>query len=97
MVERIMLFKLNDPEERAELAKRAQAVLADLNGLEELSVGLPADPASAKSWDLSLVLGFASEAVQNIALASAAFTDLLEQQLAGKVQVLKAWSFERLP
>jgi hypothetical protein len=96
MVERIMLFKLHDPEQRGELAKLARDTLIDLEGIEEISVGLPADPASAKSWDMSLVLAFASEAAQNVVLGGAAFRELIEQRLGERVQVLKGWSFERL-
>ena len=60
MVERIMLFKLVDASSRDEVAALTLKSLAGLRLLEELSVGLPADEPSAKSWDLSVVMGFAS-------------------------------------
>lgn len=96
MVERIMLFKLHESERRAELARALRDALVDLEGLEDVSVGLPADPVSAKSWDMSLVLLFASEAVQNLTLASDGFKNAVERRFDGVAQVVKAWSFERL-
>jgi hypothetical protein len=95
MVERIILFKLTDPSARHELASLTRSSLYDLDGLEELSVGLPADPASEKSWDFSLILRFPSLAVQNAALESGAFKELMERKLAGRCAVIKGWSFER--
>ena len=96
MVERIMLFKLNDPAEREALASAALALLSRLPEVEELSVGLPADPASAKSWDLSIVLGFANAELLEKVLTSALFESFLEETMADRYVVLKAWSFERL-
>ena len=96
MVERIMLFKLNDPTEREALAGAALDLLSRLPDVEEISVGLPADPASAKSWDLSVVLGFANAALLDKVLAGAPFESFLDQTMAGRYAVLKAWSFERL-
>lgn len=95
MVERIMLFKLNVPSTRAEVAALTRQALYDLAGVEELSVGLPADAASEKSWDLSVVLRFSSLARQNEVLESDAFKDFLDVQLQGRYAVMKAWSFER--
>jgi hypothetical protein len=95
MVERIMLFKLEDPSTRTEVAALTRTAFYDLEGLEELSVGLPADPASEKSWDMSVVMRFSSLARQNEALASSAFRNYLEQQMLGRYAVMKAWSFER--
>jgi hypothetical protein len=95
MVERIMLFKLTEPSARQELAALVRASLYDLEGLEELSVGLPADPASEKSWDLSLILRFPSLAIQNAALEGSPFKELMERKLLGRCAVIKAWSFER--
>jgi hypothetical protein len=96
VVERIILLKLHESSERAQVGQRLQAALLDLPGLEDVSVGLPADAPSSKSWDLSVILEFASEAAQNLVLADAPFRTLMEQELAPKFQVVKAWSFERL-
>jgi hypothetical protein len=97
MVERIFLFKLDDPDSRGEVANLTREALYDLAGVEELSVGVPADAAAAKSWDMSLILRFSSLARQTEVLECAAFKDYLERQMGGRCQVVKAWSFERIP
>jgi hypothetical protein len=97
MLERIMLWKLSDPAWRNEAAALAQRALAELPGLRSLSVGLPADEAAERSWDLSVVMAFAGPAALQEALASAAFRSFLDQDMAGRYEVMKAWSFSRLP
>jgi hypothetical protein len=95
MVERIMLLKLHEPSERNELAKQLRASLLELDGVEDVSVGLPADLAAEKSWDISIVLLFASEATTSITLESDTFK-AFASMLSSKTQVVKAWNFERL-
>lgn len=96
MVERIMLFKLHEPSAREALASQAVEALARINELEEVSVGLPADAASEKSWDLSVVIGVANLALLNAVLESDGFRLFLEGVMKDRYQVTKAWSFERL-
>jgi hypothetical protein len=95
MVERIMLLKLHDYDQRAEVATAVRSALLELEGIEDFSVGLPADVAAAKSWDISVVLLFASEAATSLTLAGEGFGKFLEE-LTPKTQVVKAWNFERL-
>jgi hypothetical protein len=96
VVERIILFKLNEPTTRDEVAALTQAALGNLADVEELSVGVPADAASEKSWDLSVVLGVANLALLNTVLESPAFSRYLDVTLHGRCAVIKAWTFERL-
>jgi hypothetical protein len=96
MVERILLFKLNDSSKREEVASLTLRALSALRTLEELSVGLPADEASAKSWDLSVVMGFATEEDLEAALESPFFASYLQRDMEGRYEVLKAWSFVRV-
>lgn len=96
MVERIMLFKLNDPATRDEVAAMTDAALAKLPDIEELSVGVPADAASEKSWDLSIVIGVNNLSLLDSVLESRAFTTYLDDTMKGRYAVLKAWTFERL-
>ena len=96
MVERIMLFKLNDPATRDDVAQVTLRSLAKLPDLEELSVGVPADAASEKSWDLSVVLGVANLALLNSVLESRPYLSYLEDTMQGRFEVMKAWTFERL-
>lgn len=96
MVERIMLFKLNDPATRDEVAAMTDTALSKLPDIEELSVGVPADAASEKSWDLSVVIGVANLALLNTVLESRGFTTYLDDTMKDRYAVLKAWTFERL-
>jgi hypothetical protein len=96
MIERIILFKLNDPTTREECAALTAAALDKIDAIEELSVGLPADANAEKSWDLSLVIGVANLALLNTVLESAAFTAYLDGVMKDRCAVIKAWSFERL-
>ncbi|MDB4985253.1 MAG: hypothetical protein JWN04_431 [Myxococcaceae bacterium] len=95
MIERIMLFKLHDPATRSELARLTQSALSALPELDALSVGLPADAAAERSWDLSVVIGSASLTRLNALLASAPFVHYLEETMKDRYVVLKAWNFER--
>jgi hypothetical protein len=95
-VERIMLLKLVSPEQRADVARLSHSALSSLPGLSELSVGLPSDAASEKSWDVSLVMRFATQAELETALASSVFHDYVSRDLADKCAVTKAWSFARI-
>jgi hypothetical protein len=96
MVERIMLLKLVAGVSREEVARLAQATLSALPALRELAVGLPSDEASEKSWDVSVIMRFATQAELDAALASSIFAQHMESELAGKTVVVKAWSFARV-
>jgi hypothetical protein len=96
MVERILLFKLNDSGKREEIAALSLRALSAIRKLEELSVGLPADEASAKSWDLSVVMGFATQEDLDAALESPFFHSYMQRDMEGKYEVVKAWSFSRV-
>jgi hypothetical protein len=96
MVERIMLFKLVDSSTRDETAALTLKALGGLRKLEELSVGVPADEASAKSWDLSVVMGFSNPDELAGSLESPAFRDFMHHTMEGRYEVVKAWSFVRL-
>lgn len=95
MVERITLFKLVDGAARAGVAAEARAALAKLEGVRELSVGLPSDAASEKSWDVSVIMRFDEQTALERALESRVFTDFIAA-MAGRYAVIKAWSFARL-
>jgi hypothetical protein len=96
MVERIMLLKLVEGRERTEVAFRALSALRDLPELIELSVGLPADDASEKSRDVSLIFRCSSYRALERVLASESCRSFVEGELASAAQVTKAWNFERL-
>jgi hypothetical protein len=96
MVERIMLLKLVQGRERTEVAFRALSALRGLPELLDVSVGLPADAASEKSWDVSLVFRFSNLRALERALESESYLAFAEGELASAAEVTKAWNFERL-
>jgi hypothetical protein len=96
MVERILLFKLKDPQTRDEVASLTLRALSAVRTLEELSVGLPADEAAEKSWDLSVVMGFATQEDLDGALESSFFHSYIQRDMEGRYEVLKAWNFKRV-
>lgn len=98
MIERIVLVRLNDslrnPEERTAVANQTLKALADLPGVQELSVGVPADANSEKSWDLLIRVHFtdieAVEAYRMHQMHRAYVDDYLKPKLAE----LRAWNFD---
>ncbi len=96
MVDRILLFKLVDSNARHEVAQQLERDLAHLAHVVLVTVGLPADDASAKSWDVSCVLRFSSRSDLDAALASRVFHDCLEGELKARCAVIKAWSFAQI-
>lgn len=91
MIDRVVLLKLRDelatPAGRAaiadELAARPEGLRAE--------IGLPADPASARSWDLALRFSFEHAAPLETPPPEAALVAALGDRLV----LHKAWSFER--
>lgn len=94
MIERIVLFKLVEGVDRRALVDEIARVLREVEGLSGYTLGLPADAASEKSWDLSLVLQAVSAANLSRALESAELKALLHTALPPRCQVIKGWSFE---
>lgn len=90
---RIALFKLHEGVGRDAFAQRLHQTLSALEGLASLQVGLPADAAAEKSWDLSVVLTFQDADALRATLASEPYREAFEGALAQQVHVLKAWNF----
>jgi hypothetical protein len=90
MIERVMLLKLQEAWSndagRAEVAALAREALAAIPALRAASVGIPADEASRKSWDLALTLRF--DDLEGAAALHAPPAALLE-----RIALYKAWSF----
>ena len=96
MVERHLYVKLDGSTDgqRERRAKVLRATFGHLPGIQAARVGLPADIASQKAWDLSVVLEFPTLAALENALASDVFLRLERLYLTPNVVVIKAWSFE---
>ena len=96
MIERIMLLRLAENIRRDAVAERIRRSLDGLPGLESLSVGVPADATSAKSWDVSVIMGFRDLGSLEAGVAAEPYQALMERELADSCQVVKAWSFARV-
>lgn len=98
MIDRITLFKFRqsgvDEASRARLAAETHASLSAAPGVQEVRVGVPADEASARSWDLSVVLRFEDLAAMERFLADPGFTAWFEGAMAPYTEVVKYWCFE---
>ena len=91
MIQRFCFVKLLPDEvgTRGELAEMLRAQL--LSAGADAIVGLPADD-SAKKWDLSIVITAASLTAWHSLAAQPAMTGVFDE-LAGRAEVVKAWTF----
>jgi hypothetical protein len=96
MIERIALYRLNGDVDRRAFATQLRIALASLPAVSGLSVGLPADAAAEKSWDVSLVIRFASAEDEARATSSEVFQRCQAELLGPSVDVAKGWSFQLL-
>ena len=97
MIERFAFVKLA-PEyatdaERRRLSRQALDTLRPLPGVVSITVGLPADPDSAKAWDLCVNVRF-----QTLADAAAYRTHpthrtFVDEVVAPRSAARKGWSF----
>ncbi|MFW5921255.1 MAG: Dabb family protein [Polyangiales bacterium] len=98
MIERIVLFKLSDEwatdEGRGEVAACSREVLAKVPGVRSLSVGVPADEAAARSWDLSIVLRFDSNDDVEKYRVHPDHRAYVDEYMKPKMEVVKAWNFD---
>ena len=98
MVERVHLLKLKPehatPRDRREIVDRALAVLPGVPGVLGVTAGAPADEESQKSWDIILVVRFAS--LDDIApyRAHPEHREFVDEFLASLVDVKKGWNFD---
>lgn len=97
MIERIVLFKLKDEycndAARAEIAARTRADIGALKNVRGVSVGVPADESSEKSWDLSLVVQFDTLEDVDAYMIDPAHRAYVDAYMHERVEVIKAWNF----
>ena len=98
MIERIVLFKLTDEwatdQRRREVAAHSREVLAKVPGVRSLSVGVPADEPSERSWDLSIVLRFDSRDDIDSYRVHPHHRAYVDEYMKPKMEVVKAWNFD---
>ena len=96
MIDRYVFVRLADTHGgdagRAAAVAAARDGLRAVPGLVRLTVGTPADDSAAR-WDLSIVARFASLEALTAAMASPAWTAVLDTWLPARAVVIKAWSF----
>ncbi len=97
MIQRIVLIKLKDAytgqEARGEVAEHSRRVLGGLPGVVQVQVGEPAEAKSAKSWDLSIVLGFARLEDVEPYRVHPEHRAYVDDYLKPRMEVIKAWNF----
>ncbi|MFW5925069.1 MAG: Dabb family protein [Myxococcota bacterium] len=101
MIDRIVLFKLKDEyandAARWEVAAYSKDALASVPGVRSVSVGIPADDPSRKSWDLSIVVRFDSLEEVQAYLIHPDHRRYVDDYMRPRMEVVKAWNFELTP
>ena len=94
VVDRFYFVKLVDDEvpARAAIAARVRAELGAVAGVDRVTVGVPADTSAAR-WDLSIVIRADDLAAWQRLAADPRLIALLDDWLAAKAAVIKAWTF----
>ena len=98
MIQRIVLAKLTDdlsnPVGRAEAVRHTREVFATIPGPLGFEVGAPADEAAIASWDLCILVRFAS--LSDVAAYGQDPTHraYVDGWLTPNTVVKKAWNFE---
>jgi hypothetical protein len=98
MIERFAFVKLapdyaSDAERRA-LAAQALERLRPLPGVLAITVGLPADPDSAKAWDLCVNVRFATLADADAYRAHPEHRRFVDEVVVPRTAARKGWTFE---
>jgi len=98
MIERIVLFKLKDEycndSARAEIAERTRRDIGALPMVRAVSVGVPADADSEKSWDISLIVRFDTLDDVEAYAVDPDHRAYVDDFMRARIEVIKAWNFE---
>lgn len=100
MIERVHLLKLKSEHAtvrvRREIVERALAVLAGVPGVRGVTAGAPADTDTEKSWDVFIVVRFATTADIEPYRIHPEHRRFVDEFLAPLVDVKKGWNFDCL-
>lgn len=98
MIERIVLFKLKDEycndAARDEIAARTRIDIGALKDVRSVSVGVPADEATKKSWDLSLIVRFDTLEDVEAYKVDPAHRAYVDDYMHDRIELIKAWNFQ---
>jgi hypothetical protein len=96
----VVAIKLKPPysnaADRAQTAAASREVLGAIPGVRAFDVGLPADGAAEKSWDLLLLLRFDDLDAVEAYRAHANHRRYMDVFLRPMLDVIKVWNFELL-
>lgn len=98
MIARIVLLKLREEAlaGREDFARQALDFLRALPMVRDVRIGLPADPDSARSWDLSLQVFLADPDALTAYLADPTHQAFVSAEILPRAAVRKAWNFSLL-
>jgi hypothetical protein len=98
MIQRVVAIKLkpaySNDADRAQVATASREVLGGVPGVRALDVGIPADAAAGKSWDLLLLLRFDDLQAVEAYRAHANHRRYMDVFLRPMLDVIKVWNFE---
>lgn len=101
MTSRFVMLKLTEdyatPAGRAEVVRHSLAVLPTVPGVTGARAGGPADPATAQSWDISLVIEFARVEDIELYMVHPIHRAYVDDFLVPRVACRKAWNFDLQP
>ena len=97
MIQRIVLFKLKDEycndTARAEFAERSRTDLGALSQVRSVTVGVPADEASEKSWDIAISVQFDSMDDVQAYIVDPEHRAYVDGYAMPRIEMRKAWNF----
>lgn len=96
MIRRIVATRLKAEHQpdRELLAARARAFLSSLPLVQTVEVGLPADAACERSWDLVFLIGLADQAALDAYQAHEGHRAWVAEVMAPVTEVKKVWNFD---
>lgn len=96
MISRVVLVKLKAERlaEREAIAAHARQVLGSLADVVSATVGVPADEASARSWDLCFEVRLADAAALERYGQDPTHRAFVEGYMGPRAEMRKAWNFE---
>jgi hypothetical protein len=97
-IERYVLLKLHiqyaTPEGRDEVVAESRRALSQVTGVRTVWVGVPADDASARSWDVAIRVTLDDVADIPAYLDDPVHRAYADEFLAPRVEFKKVWNFE---
>jgi len=96
MIERHVYLKLSEPsdESRGEIRESARTILSGIPGVLGVRTGIAADDLSSKSWDVVLVVRFASIEDYEPYRDHPEHRRFVDKVVAPRAAARKAWNFE---